>query len=173
VIVILGAMAALIAQRITDTAGRRVRASAERTSETLSAMARRDAMLSQPLALTYDVARAQLKPQVLFRDAQRNTAAWKTDAMLPEADIEDAVIVSVQADGAELDATNLRVEFDQFQPRPALRIVLSDKAGGNLWSVDMPAASMQAVVVSGDIRQKADASKRIDLDDEGKERVAW
>jgi prepilin-type N-terminal cleavage/methylation domain-containing protein len=173
VVVLLGVAATMIVPRVTDTAGRRVRASAERVSETLSALARRDAMLSQPLALTFDRENARLRVLALFRDAQRDTVAWREDGFLPDATLEDAVLVSVQSDGAELDATNLRVEFDQYQPRPALRVVLSDAKGNNLWSVELASASQQADVTAGDIRRQPGATRVIDLDEEGKERVAW
>lgn len=173
VIVLLAAVAGLVAPRLTNNAARRVTAAAEATAETLSALSRRDAMLSQPLALMYDRANNRLHASVLLRDAQRNSVEWRSDPLLPDADLQDARIVSVTADGAELDTSELRVEFDQFQPRPSLRIVFSDSAGGNLTSVDMPASSLQATIVFGDIREQPGASRAIDLDEQGKERQAW
>ena len=173
VVVLLAAVAGLVAPRLTNNAARRVTAAAESTAEALSALARRDAMLSQPLALTYDQASNMLRSTVLQRDLQRNTVAWKSDALLPEADLGDAKLLAVTADGAELGVSELRIEFDQFQPRPSLRIVLTDAKGGNPVSIDMPASSLQATIVSGDIRQQPGATRAIDLDDEGKERQAW
>jgi hypothetical protein len=52
-------------------------------------------------------------------------------------------------------------------------VVLSDAKGGNLVTVDLPASSLQASVVYGDMREQAGGSRSIDLDDEGKERQAW
>ena len=76
VVVLLAAVAGLVAPRLTNNAARRVTAAAESTAEALSALARRDAMLSQPLALTYDQASNMLRSTVLQRDLQRNTVAW-------------------------------------------------------------------------------------------------
>lgn len=173
VIVLLAAVAGLVAPRLTNTASRRVTAAAEATAETLSALARRDAMLSQPLALTYDRANNMLRTSVLQRDARSGDVNWRNDPLLPDADLLDAQILAVTSDGAELGVDALRVELDQYQPRPALRVVLSDAKGENLITVDLPASSLQAVLVYGDMRQQPGASRAIDLDDEGKERQAW
>lgn len=173
VIVLLAAVAGLVAPRLTNTASRRVTAAAEATAETLSALARRDAMLSQPLALVYDRANNTLRTSVLQRDARSGDVNWRNDPLLPDADLQDAQIVAVTSDGAELGVDALRIELDQYQPRPALRFVLSDTKGENLITVDLPASSLQAALVYGDMRQQPGASRAIDLDDEGKERQAW
>lgn len=173
VIVLLAAVAGLVAPRLTNTASRRVTAAAEATAETLSALARRDAMLSQPLALVYDRANNTLRTSVLQRDARSGDVNWRNDPLLPDADLQDAQIVAVTSDGAELGVDALRIELDQYQPRPALRFVLSDTKGENLITVDLPASSLQAALVYGDMRQQPGASRAVDLDDEGKERQAW
>ncbi len=173
VIVLLAAVAGLVAPRLTNTSSRRVTAAAESAAETLSALARRDAMLSQPLALTYDSANNVLRTSVLQRDARTGDVAWKVDPLLPDADLLDARVVAVTSDGAEVGVDAMRIELDQYQPRPALRVVLSDAKGDNLVTVDLPASSLQATVVYGDMREQAGGSRSIDLDDEGKERQAW
>lgn len=173
VIVLLAAVAGLVAPRLTNTASRRVTAAAETAAETLSALARRDAMLSQPLALTYDTANNMLRTSVLQRDARSGDVAWKADPLLPDADLLDARVVAVTSDGAEVSVDGMRIEFDQYQPRPALRVILSDTKGENLVTVDLPASSLQATVVYGDMREQSGGSRSIDLDDEGKERQAW
>jgi Tfp pilus assembly protein FimT len=157
VIVLLAAVAGLVAPRLTNTSSRRVTAAAESAAETLSALARRDAM----------------RTSVLQRDARTGDVTWKVDPLLPDADLLDARVVAVTSDGAEVGVDAMRIEFDQYQPRPALRVVLSDAKGGNLVTVDLPASSLQASVVYGDMREQAGGSRSIDLDDEGKERQAW
>lgn len=173
VVVLLAAVAGLVAPRLTNTSSRRVTAAAEATAETLSALARRDAMLSQPLALIFDSASNTLRTSVLQRDARTGDVTWRNDPLLPDADLLDAKVVAVTSDGAEMGVDALRIELDQYQPRPALRVVLSDAKGENLVTVDLPASSLQATLVYGDMRQQPGASRSIDLDDEGKERQAW
>ncbi len=148
-------------------------AAAEATAETLSALARRDAMLSQPLALIFDSTNNMLRTSVLQRDVRTGDVTWRNDPLLPDADLLDARIVAVTSDGAEMGVDALRIELDQYQPRPALRVILSDAKGENLVTVDLPASSLQATLVYGDMRQQPGASRSIDLDDEGKERQAW
>lgn len=173
VVVLLAAVAGLVAPRLTNTSSRRVTAAAEAIAETLSALARRDAMLSQPLALIFDSENNALRIIVLQRDSRTGDVTWRNDPLLPDADLLDAKVVAVTSDGAEMGVDALRIELDQYQPRPALRVVLSDAKGENLVTVDLPASSLQAILVYGDMRQQPGASRSIDLDDEGKERQAW
>lgn len=177
VVVLLTISAGLVLPRIVGGEDRKVRAGAERVGELLSALARRDAMLSQPMVLLYDASRERLYGEVLLRDdgsaVGGGDAKWREDRLLPEASLQGLKVVSVQVDGAELDATNLRVEFDQFSPRPALRVVISDSRDRYLWSVDMSASSLQAAVVSGDVRAAGAGEGVTDLDEAGLSESAW
>jgi type II secretory pathway pseudopilin PulG len=176
VVVLLTISAGLVLPRVVGGEDRKVRAGAERVGELLSALARRDAMLSQPMVLLYDASRERLYGEVLLRDDSPSgdgEARWREDRLLPEASLQGLKVVSVQADGAELDTTNLRVEFDQFSPRPALRVVISDSRDRYLWSIDMSASSLQAAVVSGDVRTAGAGEDVTDLDEAGLSETAW
>jgi type II secretory pathway pseudopilin PulG len=171
VVVLLTVSAGLVVPRLVGGEDRKVRAGAERVGELLSALARRDAMLSQPMVLLYDAARERLYGEVLLREG--GEAAWREDRLLPEASLQGLKVVSVQSDGAELDATNLRVELDQFSPRPAMRVVISDARERYFWSVDMPASALQAMVVPGDVRTTGAGEAATDLDDAGLSESGW
>jgi type II secretory pathway pseudopilin PulG len=171
VVVLLTVSAGLVVPRLVGGEARKVRAGAERVGELLSALARRDAMLSQPMVLLYDGPRERLYGEVLLRED--GEATWREDRLLPEASLQGLKVVSVQADGAELDATNLRVELDQFSPRPAMRVVISDARDRYFWSVDIPASALQAVVVAGDVRTAGAGEAATDLDDAGLSESGW
>lgn len=175
VIVILAIAAGIVLPRALSDPGRSVKARAEGVAELLSALARRDAMLSQPLALVRDGEAGVLRGEVLRRATGSKQARWERDLLLPEAELIGAQLVSVRADGAELDLEGLRIEMDQYQPRRALILVLVDESGQNPWSVELPASALQATVRSGDARRSSiDASAEVeDLDATGREKTAW
>jgi len=180
VVVLLAISAGLVVPRLVGGEDRKVRAGAERIGELLSALARRDAMMSQPMVLLLDGERDRLMAEVLLREGIEGAASWREDRLLPDATLEGLKLVSVQADGAELDTTNLRVEFDQFSPRPALRVVVSDAKDRFFWSADLATSALQAEVVAGDVRQVravgrgADGNQSVtDLDDAGLGETGW
>lgn len=176
VIVLLGVAAGLVVPRIVGGEDRKVRAGAERVAELLSAIARRDAMMSQPMALLYDSERERLMAQVVLKGKDsfgETMSTWREDRLLPDADLRGLKLVSVQADGAELDASTLRVEFDQFSARPSLRVVVSDEKDRFVWSVELGSSVLQAEVVSGDGKDRAGDASVVDLDDTGLGETAW
>jgi type II secretory pathway pseudopilin PulG len=175
VAVILGLVAALTISRIVGGDGRRVAAKAEEVSQVLTALARRDAALSQTLALEFDRERDVLRIMVRNSDPTAREA-WVGDMMLPEAPLGGVMVQSVEVDGAELDPASFRVVLDQYTPRPALRLVLTDTRAGNPHSVEMAGTAGQAKVLTGDTRGKGlsgSETASIDLDAAGKEREAW
>jgi type II secretory pathway pseudopilin PulG len=175
VIVILAIAAGVVLPRALSDPGRTVKARAFAVAELLSALARRDAMLSQPLSLVRDAERGVLFGEVLSRGGGATQPRWQRDLLLPEADLAGATLVSVRADGAELDPDGLRIDMDQYQPRRALLFVLADERGQNPWSVELSASALQATVRSGDARNDAARSEADveDLDATGREKTAW
>lgn len=178
VVVLLGVAAGMVVPRIVGGEDRKVRAGAERVAELLSALARRDAMLSQPMALLYDAERQRLVAQVLLRTKDNfgePVSTWREDRLLPDADLRGLKLVSVHADGAELDATSLRVEFDQFTARPSLRVVVSDEKDRYFWNAEMGSSVLQAQVLSGDGKDAGGLgdARVVDLDDTGLGETAW
>lgn len=175
VAVILGLVAALTIPRLVGGEGRRVAAKAEQAAQVLTALARRDAALSQALALEYEREEGMLRILVRSSDPLAREP-WTQDRMLPDAQIDPAVVKSIEVDGAEVDPTSFRVVLDQYTPRPAIRVVLTDTRGGNPHSVEMAGTAGQAQVFAGDLRGKGLSgtdTASVDLDALGKEREAW
>lgn len=175
VAVILGLVATLTLPRLFGGEGRRVAAKADEAAQVLTALARRDAAVSQALALSYEREEGVLRILVRNRDPLAKEA-WISDPMLPEASLGDVQVVSVETDGAEVEPSAFRVVLDQYTPRPALRVVLADRNGTNPHSVEMAGTAGQARVVPGDLRGKGlsgSETAAIDLDATGKEQQAW
>ncbi len=175
VVVILGLLAAITVPRLVGGEARHISAKAEEVSQVLTALARRDAVLSQALALEYDGEAGAVR--ILVRDPNPDAREpWGTDALLPSVDMSNIRMTSVEVDGAEMDPSSFRVVLDQFTPRPSLRLVLTDARGGNAQSVEMAATAGQARVVMGDQHGKGlsgGEGSAIDLDEIGKDREAW
>jgi prepilin-type N-terminal cleavage/methylation domain-containing protein len=169
VIVILGVVGALVVPRLTGGESRRVRGAAETVAETLGALAARDAMLSQPLALLYDAERNALHAQVLTREENE----WRPDRLIPDAPLGSVRLSSVRVGHAELDTQTLRVELTQSQPREAIRVVLTDERGTNPWRAELAPGALRAVVREGDGADAPASEEGIDLDEAGREREPW
>lgn len=175
VTVILGVVAALTLPRLFGGEGRQVAAKADEVAQVLTALARRDAAVAQAIALSYEQDDGRLQILVRNRDPLAREV-WVSDMMLPEAPLGSVRINSVEVDGAEIDPGAFQVVLDQFMPRPALRLVLTDSKGGNACSVEMAGTAGQAQVVVGDLHGKGLAgtgTSSVDLDAAGKEREAW
>jgi len=167
--VILGVVGALVVPRLTGGESRRVRGAAEAVAETLGALAARDAMLSQPLALLYDAERNALHAQVLTRGEH----SWRPDRLIPDAPLGSVRLASVRVGHAELDTQTLRVELTQSQPREAIRVVLTDERGTNPWRAELAPGALRAVVREGDGADAPASEEGIDLDEAGREREPW
>jgi prepilin-type N-terminal cleavage/methylation domain-containing protein len=173
VAVILGLLAALTMPRLMGGEARRVRARAEEAAHVLTSLARRDAMLSQPLALEYSRDEGLLR--VLVRSADPDSREpWQIDRLLPKADLRDVMLSTVEVDGAQADAANLRVVLDQFSPRPSLRLVLTDQKGVNPVTILLSTTAGQAGVVEGDVASLASSGVQpVDLDASGRDQERW
>ncbi len=175
VAVILGVVAMLTIPRLLGGEGRHVAAKADQVAQVLTALARRDAAVSQALALSYERESGTVEILVRSRDPLAKEP-WVTDLMLPEASLGDVQVQSIEVDGADVEPSSFRVVLDQYAPRPAIRLVLVDKRGGNPCSVEMAGTAGQAQVVPGDLRGKGlsgSQTSSVDLDAAGKEQESW
>lgn len=171
VILLIALAAGLAAPRLFGGEGRRVAARAEAAAEVLSAAARRDALLSRPVAIAFNREDGVLRVLSLTAD-DRGRMDWRDDAMMPRADLSEVTLAEIRADGAALDPVQFRLVFDQFEPRPALRLVLTDADGENTRVVELAPTAGQAVVV-GAGAEESTLSVAQDLDALGKEEEAW
>jgi prepilin-type N-terminal cleavage/methylation domain-containing protein len=179
VIVILGIAAGFVLPRVVGGSSRSVRAKADEVGSVLSALARRDAMLSQPVALDYSRETGVLRVLTLRSDG--STRAWASDRLLPAAEIDGSAdagvrLVSVRSDQTVYRDEDFRIELDQFQPRGVLEVVLSDGRGKFFASVLLGATSLQASVSEAEgsaPESMSNLPEAIDLDASGKEGEAW
>ncbi len=173
VMAILGVMAAYTLPRLIGGDGRRVRVKAQEAGEVLTALARRDAALSQTLALDYAADPGVLR--IVVRDSRSDARdPWREDRLLPIADLSSVRVLAAEVEGAEVNPSGFRIVLDQSAPRPALRLVLSDDAGGNAHSVELAGTAGQAMVASGDARGRGFAGGvAVDLDAQGRDQESW
>jgi prepilin-type N-terminal cleavage/methylation domain-containing protein len=179
VIVILGIAAGFVLPRVVGGASRSVRAKADEVGAVLSALARRDAMLSQPVALDYNADSGVLR--VLTLRTQETGRGWVSDRLLPVAELLPSSdggvrLVSVRSDQTVYRDEDFRIELDQFQPRGVLEVVLSDSRERYFATVTLGATSLQASIAEsegGAGTGGGELPEAIDLDALGKEGEAW
>lgn len=174
VIAILAIAAGFTIPRLVGGAAREVRASADEVASVMSALARRDAMLSQPIALDYEE-NTRLLRVLTLRQLDRGRE-WATDRLLPSAEITGVKLVSMRSDQQLYTDEDFRIELDQFQPRGNMELVLSDVNDRWFVTVFLSATSLQAMVRDGkpeDAMNDGSMPESIDLDQTGKEEEAW
>jgi prepilin-type N-terminal cleavage/methylation domain-containing protein len=174
VITILGIAAGITIPRLVGGASRTVRATGDEAASVLSALARRDAMLSQPIALDYSQDTGLLR--VLTLKQLDRGREWATDRLLPSADLSNVKLISLRSDQQTYVAEDFRIELDQFQPRANIELVLSDTTERWFVTVSLSATSLQAAVRDGkpaDNAGEGDLPEAVDLDATGKEEQAW
>lgn len=176
VLVILGIVAGVIAPRLLSGASRSAEADVRKAAELISAAGRRDTLTSQQLAIDFDGTTFRLMVLHLpsAADAARGLPAeWIRDSLNMPVEIKDAKLVSVSADGAELDPRRFRVEFLQSGVRPAVLMVFSQLDDRSSWTVSLPTGAFRARIISGEDRLAALDQTTVDLDLAGRAEEPW
>jgi type II secretory pathway pseudopilin PulG len=168
--VLLAVLAGVAAPRMASFLGRQVRADAAAVGEMLSAAARRDALVSQPLALDYDGEAGVLRVLVLTQ--AQDGARWAEDRLMPSVVLAGAVLEHAAADGAGLNQSGWWVEFPQGGRRPGIELVLASDRSKERWQVVLPSGASQAVVRPA-VEGAPLASGAVDLDDAGQGSAPW
>jgi prepilin-type N-terminal cleavage/methylation domain-containing protein len=177
VVVIVAILAAVVAPRLSAITQRPARGAALALGELLTAAAQRDALTSQPLAIEFDQPSNTIALLAPARGAALDAPANATlvrDAIIQPADLGDARVVEVFADGATVDATaGFRIEFRSGAARPTITIMLSDRRdpdGVDPVVVELAADASRAVVRAVGDQGESDAT---DLDAMGKGEEPW
>lgn len=177
VVVIVAILAAVVAPRLSAITQRPARGAALALGELLTAAAQRDALTSQPLAIEFDTASntvALLAPARGTRLDEAASGALARDAIIQPADLGEARVVEVLADGAMVDASaGFRIEFRSGALRPSITVLLSDRRdpdGVDPVVVELAADASRAVVRTLGVQGESDA---IDLDAMGKGEEPW
>jgi prepilin-type N-terminal cleavage/methylation domain-containing protein len=166
VIVILGVLAVAVGPRVRAFFGRETRGRAEAVSEVLSAAARRDALTSQRVGVEYDAESGRMRVMVFGEQG------WREDRLSAQAIVAPARVERVQVDTSLLDPERWRVEFPRNEPRPPLRVVISDTGGKETYTVLLPGRAQRAIVArTGEAVEESD--EVIDLDAIGRGDQAW
>jgi len=177
VVIILGVLALAVVPRLISVRGREVQAAAERVAELLSTAARRDSLLSQRLAVEFDGDAGSLRLVTMTAPGAdvATLPEWRSDPLVPGAELGDVKLVEATSDGSALDRKHWRVELPQNTVRPAIGLVLSDAAGVVFWRVDLPPRGTRAEVTSGKVLPPgaAEGAGFLDLDALGQGESAW
>jgi prepilin-type N-terminal cleavage/methylation domain-containing protein len=171
VVVVLVVLAAAVAPRLAAMGGRETRASALAVGDVVSTAARRDALTSQRVAVSFDADRRRVALATLVADADGAVGQWREDRLIPAVDLGDTRLVDALADGVPLDSRGWRVEFPQGGRRPMLQLVLGDPNGKEFWRVELPSTAAHATVAPGNALGMSDQS--IDLDAIGQGTTPW
>ncbi len=173
VVVILAVVAGFAMPRVLNAGGRQVRAAAVSTGDLLSVAARREALTSQQVCVTYDEATHQIVLLSLVTESSEggSPAFWRVDRLAPAVRLGDAVVAAVEADGAAMDPASFRLEFTPGVRRASYKVSLTDARAKEQWTIELPAHADQAVVGPGSGSGLFDHS--IDLDAGGAGSAAW
>ncbi len=176
VLVIMSVLAGVIAPRLLAGASRSAEAEVYKTAELVSAAGRRDTLTSQQIAIDFDGStfRLMVLRMPSAADAARGVAPeWVRDSMTMPVELKDARLVSVTADGAEVDVKKFRIEFTQNGQRPSVLIVLTQSDGRSSWTVVLPSGAFRARVISREDRFADQEVTSVDLDQAGKAEEPW
>ena len=173
VVVILAVIAGFAMPRVLNASGRQARVSAQSLGDLLSIAARREALTSQAVCVSYDETahRIVLYSLVTASSEGGSPASWQLDRLAPAVPLGNAVVAVVEADGAAMDPRQFRLEFTPGVRRPGYRVTLTDARGKEQWTVELPPHADQAVVGPGAGSGLFDHS--IDLDAGGAGSAAW
>lgn len=175
-LVILAILSGVVIPRLAAGSSRTAEAEVRRVAELVSAAGRRDTLTSQQLAVDFDGSTFSL---LLFRRPSPSEAArgvapeWVRDSMTMPVTLRDAAVVSVSADGMDLDPRRFRVEFLPGATRPGLRLVLTQTDGQSRWTLALSPRAFRATVTSGEDVLAGAETTMIDLDLAGKADEPW
>lgn len=171
VMVVLAVIAGAIAPRLTSSAGRRARMEAQAVERTLTALAMRDALSSQRLALDFDGNALRAVALVATDDEPDALRRWRVDPLIPEARLSELSFAGGAADLNQLSRRSFRIELPRVERRPDLDLRFIDTRGV-VWQVALRSGATRAAAGEA-VAGAPEPAGIIDLDLAGQGRRPW
>lgn len=170
---LLAVFAGVLAPRLAGNESRRAAAEVEQVRSLLSAIALRESLGSEPLALVFDGAAGELRAEVRRTDAA-GTAVWRADPLLEPVRLSRVQVSGATVGGLRQPARGWRVVLAQDGPRPWIELSLARQAdAAEAWTVSLPAGASEAVAAAGAASPGAAAIGAVDLDAAGRGNQPW
>lgn len=198
VVVLISVLAAVALPRFTGGDRRHAENELAAVEAFLAAVAERDELSSEPLAIAFEGGGAPGRARgrdgdppargVLWLQVRRRAdpsrpdqhPQWTPDPLVAPVTLSFLTLREAAADNLRLDPRAWRVTLTQTEPRPALSLLLvMDAAPGGAaaaWQVDLPphsTAPTRTAVAGGALRLMPAPSRAIDLDAVGRGNQPW
>jgi prepilin-type N-terminal cleavage/methylation domain-containing protein len=194
VVVLISVLAAVALPRFAGGDRRHAENELAAVEAFLAAVAERDELSSEPLAIAFEGAAAARRAGdpptrgVLWLQVRRRAdpsrpdqrPQWTPDPLVAPVPLSFLTLREAAADNLRLDPRAWRVTLTQTEPRPALSLLLAmDAAPGGAaaaWQVDLPphsTAPTRTAVAGGALRLMPAPSRAIDLDAVGRGNQPW
>lgn len=171
VVALVAIFAGVMAPRFVGNDARSAAAEAEAVRSLLSTLAQRDALGSEPLALSYDSTASTLQPLVRRTESSGRTE-WRPDPLLESVRLTHTQLATATIDGLRQSARGWRFTLSPIDPRPAIQLTLAHRTdAGAVWTIDLPAGAAEASLTRG--LPAPVATGAIDLDAAGRGNQPW
>ena len=186
VVVMLGVAAGLVVPRLAPASARSMDAELDAIASVLTAVAQRDAVSSQRLAIEYDPEENEIAVLVFQKSAGAGNdeeSNWRRDPFLGTLRLGGTSIGRAFVGGVRYDEEPFRIDLAPGTPRPDIALVVVPAGetvfGDEVYRVELNASAIDAEVLSarpgGDSAEVEDGStpSRVDLDDMGLSEEPW
>lgn len=173
VLIIIAVVLGVAAPRLSAISGGKTRSAAQQTAAILSAVARREQLSSQPIALDFDLKTGRLVALSKRPTADGSFPDWSADPLVASADLSIAPPTAVMLGDDSLDASGFRIDLRSVSPRPTIRISLQGDDAIRPITVVLPAGRLTARIAAADEGPEVDGDVLVDLDAAGKGDEAW
>jgi prepilin-type N-terminal cleavage/methylation domain-containing protein len=177
VVVILAVVAGALIPRVVGGRSREAEQVVGRVAELLSAAARRDAMLPEPLVIDFEGDTLRVltlrEPAQQGRTPDAAQRRWRPDPLIPQVGFDALRLEAAEVDGARQNAGRWRVELGRLERRPPIELTVADASTGRRWLVRLPAGAVSAEVLRPEQRGAGSGPRPIDLDQQGMGERPW
>jgi prepilin-type N-terminal cleavage/methylation domain-containing protein len=171
---LLAIFAAVTVPRFVGNQSRLAAAEVEAVRSLVSAVAMRDALGHEPIALAFDGAAGELRAEVRRADAA-GTVAWRADPLLEPVRLSRTQVTAASIGGERQAARGWRLVLAQDGPRPAVELTLARRDNAaEVWAVALPPGASEARTFAGAaVPGGVAAVGAIDLDAAGRGNQPW
>lgn len=173
VLVILAVVLGVAAPRLATISGGKTRAAAQQTAVLLSAVARREQLSSQPIAIDFDGVTGRLAAHSKRSTAAGSMSDWAPDPLIAPVDLSECPPTAVNIGDDAVDPSRFRIDLRLNFPRPTIRIAVQGSDAASPLTVVLPAGRLTAGVAGPNDDLNAHTDVAIDLDAAGKGDDAW
>lgn len=176
VILILSVIGGLIVPRISSTDARANEFRARSIAGLFSAVARKDALASEPMRLEYNREERTLELLVLRKREGERRARWVRDSLLPDADVSQLEPRTLYLDGIAQRPDEWTIEFPQNELRPAITLELQptdETQRTRLWIVELLPYETKATLRTAGSETDPLRNRLVDLDAVGRGDSPW